>query len=146
VRAFNDEINQTSHDRDRRRDGLQREQEDLERRIDTLLDAFASSGLKGASVQTKLEALETRQCELAKELAGLVDDPVRLHLNLAAIYQRKVATLQKLLEDDATRSKAVRSHPLIGRSDDLPPYRRGRTRGRVRRRHRQDGPSGPELQ
>jgi len=107
VRAFNDEINRTSHDRDRRREGLQREQKDLERRIDTLLDAFASGALKGASVQTKLEALEARQGELAKELAGLVDDPVRLHPNLAAIYQRKVATLQKLLEDDATRSEAV---------------------------------------
>jgi hypothetical protein len=36
-----------------------------------------------------------------------VDEPVRLHPNLAAIYRRKVATLQNLLEDDATRSEAV---------------------------------------
>jgi hypothetical protein len=36
-----------------------------------------------------------------------VDEPVRLHPNLPAIYRRKVATLQNLLEDDATRSEAV---------------------------------------
>ena len=107
VRTFNDEINRTSRDRDHRREGLQREQKDLERRIDTLLDAFASGALKGPSVQTKLETLEARQGEVAKGLAGLLDEPVRLHPNLAAIYRRKVATLQNLLEDDATRSEAV---------------------------------------
>jgi site-specific DNA recombinase len=85
VRAFNDEINLTRRDRDHRREGLQREQKDLERRIDTLLDAFASGALKGPSVQTKLEALESRQTEVATKLAGLPDEPVRLHPNLAAI-------------------------------------------------------------
>ena len=94
-------------DRDHRREGLQREQKDLERRIDTLLDAFASGALKGPSVQTKLETLEARQGEVAKGLAGLLDEPVRLHPNLAAIYRRKVAALQNLLENDATRNEAV---------------------------------------
>jgi site-specific DNA recombinase len=107
VRTFNDEINRTSRDRDHRREGLQREQKDLERRIDTLLDAFASGALKGPSVQTKLETLEARQGEVAKGLAGLLDEPVRLHPNLAAIYRRKVAALQNLLENDATRTEAV---------------------------------------
>ena len=32
---------------------------------------------------------------------------VRLHPNLADLYQRKVATLQDLLESDATRTEAV---------------------------------------
>ena len=107
VRTFNDEINRTSRDRDHRREGLQREQKDLERRIDTLLGAFASGALKGPSVQTKLETLEARQGEVAKGLAGLLDEPVRLHPNLAAIYRRKVAALQNLLENDATRTEAV---------------------------------------
>jgi hypothetical protein len=57
--------------------------------------------------RTGLEALEARQGEVAKELAGLLDEPVRLHPNLAAIYRRKVATLQNLLENDATRTEAV---------------------------------------
>jgi hypothetical protein len=73
----------------------------------TLLDAFASGALKGPSVQTKLEALEARQGEVAKALAGLLDEPVRLHANLAAIYRRKVAAHQTLLESDATRTEAV---------------------------------------
>ena len=107
IRTFNDEINRTRRDCGQRRHGLQREQRDLDRRIDTLLDAFASGALKGPSVQTKLETLETRQGEVAKELAGLLDEPVRLHPNLAAIYRRKVAALQNLLENDATRTEAV---------------------------------------
>ena len=107
IRTFNDEVNRTRRDCDHRRDGLQREQKDLERRIDTLLDAFASGALKGASVQAKLEALEARQGEVAKELAGLSAEPVRLHPNLADLYRRKVAALQYLLENDATRTEAV---------------------------------------
>ena len=107
VRTFNDEINRTRRDRDRRRDGLEREQKELGRRIDILLDAFASGALKGPSVQTKLEALEARHSEVTKELAGFLDEPVRLHPNLAAIYHRKVAALQNLVQNEATRTEAV---------------------------------------
>ena len=41
------------------------------------------------------------------ELAGVSDAPVRLHPNLAAVYRRKVAALQDLLQDEATRTEAV---------------------------------------
>jgi site-specific DNA recombinase len=107
VRTFNDEVNRTRRDCYHRRDALQREQNDLERRIGTLLDAFASGVLKGPSVQAKLEALEARNAETAKELCGLSDKPVRLYPNLAALYRRKVAALQNLLESDTTRTEAV---------------------------------------
>jgi site-specific DNA recombinase len=107
VRGFNEEINRGARDRDHRRQSLQHEQKDLGRRIDTLLDAFASGSLKGPSVQTKLEALEARQREVAEQLADPVDEPVRLHPNLAALYQRKVAALQDLLDTDATRTEAI---------------------------------------
>ncbi len=53
IRTFNDEVNGTRRDCDQRRHGLLREQKDLQRRIDTLLNAFASGALKGASVQAK---------------------------------------------------------------------------------------------
>ena len=107
IRSFNEEVNRTRRDCDDRRRDLLREQKDLERRIDTLLDAFASGALKGASVQAKLEALEARQGEVAKELAGFSAEPVRIHPNLADLYRRKVAALQGLLESDATRTEAV---------------------------------------
>src|SRR5262249_29932187 len=42
-----------------------------------------------------------------KELAGLSEEPVRLHPNLADLYHQKVAVLQKLLESDDTRTEAV---------------------------------------
>ena len=63
--------------------------------------------MKGASVQTKLEALEARQGQVARELTGLSTEPVRLHPNLAELYRRKVAALQDLLEGDAARTEAV---------------------------------------
>jgi site-specific DNA recombinase len=116
IGTFNDEVNRTRRDCDHRRAGLQREQKDLERRIGTLLDAFVSGVLKGASVQAKLETLEARQGEVAKELAGLSEEPVRLHPNLAALYRRKVAALQDLLESDATRllKRAQSASPFNG--------------------------------
>jgi site-specific DNA recombinase len=107
VRSFNEESNRTRRDRDGRRASLNRELKESVGRIDTLLESVASGGLKGPSVQAKLEALEARQAELARELAGLKDEPVRLHPNLAALYRRKVATLHDLLESDATRTEAV---------------------------------------
>ena len=68
---------------------------------------FASGALKGASVQAKLEALEARQGEVVKELAGLSEEPLRLHPNLADLYRQKVAALQDLLESNATRTEAI---------------------------------------
>jgi site-specific DNA recombinase len=142
---FNEEINRTRRDRDHRRDSLQREQKDLERRIDTLLDASPSGALKGPSVQTKLEALEARQGEVAKELDGLLDEPVRLHPNLAGLYRRKVAALQNLLENNATRTEAVK---IIRSLVDQVILRHSAEAGlevESRRRHREHGPAGPEL-
>jgi len=107
VRTFNDEVNRTRRECYHRRDALQREQKDLERRIGTILDAFTSGVLKGPSVQAKLEALEARNAETAKELSGFSDERARLHPNLAALYRRKVAALQDLLESDATHTEAV---------------------------------------
>ncbi|MGE0037739.1 MAG: recombinase family protein [Xanthobacteraceae bacterium] len=107
IRAFNDEVNRARRDGDHRHHRLQREQKDLERRIDTLLDAFASGALKGASVQSKLDVLEARKGEVVRELAGLRVEPVRLHPNLATLYARKLAALQDLLECDATRTEAT---------------------------------------
>jgi site-specific DNA recombinase len=107
VRSFNEESNRRRRDRDGRRASLNRELKESAARTDTLLESVASGGLKGPSVQAKLEALEPRQPELARELAGLKDEPVRLHPNLAALCRRKVATLHDLLESDATRTEAV---------------------------------------
>jgi hypothetical protein len=90
-----------------KRESLQHEQKDLGRRIDTLLDTFAIGSLKGPSVQAKLEALEARQREVAEQLADLLDEPVRLHPNLAVLYQRKIAALQDLLDNDATHTEAI---------------------------------------
>ncbi len=107
VRAFNDEINKSRRDRDQRREVLMREEKELARRIDNLLDAVASGDLRGPTVQAKLEAFEERKLKASEERAGLSDEPVRLHPNLAAAYKAKVASLQTLLQQEATRAEAV---------------------------------------
>ncbi len=107
VRAFNEGINRGRRDRDCRRQALKREEKDLERRIDNLLDAVASGDLRGPTVQAKLEAFEERKRKAAEEWAGLSDEPVRLHPNLAAAYHQKVASLQTLLQQQATHAEAV---------------------------------------
>lgn len=71
VRAFNDEINKSRRDRDQRREVLMREEKELARRIDNLLDAVASGDLRGPTVQAKLEAFEERKLKASEERAGL---------------------------------------------------------------------------
>jgi site-specific DNA recombinase len=107
VRTFNEESNRIRRDRDSQRASIARELRDIAHRIDALLEAVASRAIRASSVQAKLEALEARQSGLTQELAGLNDEPVRLHPNLAALYRRKVATLHDLLGSDATRAEAV---------------------------------------
>jgi site-specific DNA recombinase len=107
VRAFNEEINRARRDQDTRTKGLAHELKELERRIDTLLDAFASGALTGPSVQAKLVSLEARKIEVTTELADTTAEPVRLHPNLAVIYHRKVAALHELLGNDATSTEAI---------------------------------------
>jgi hypothetical protein len=43
----------------------------------------------------------------SRALADLKAEPVRLHPNLAALYQRNVAKLHEMLESDASRIEAV---------------------------------------
>jgi site-specific DNA recombinase len=127
VRAFNDESNRSLRDRDRRREALQLEQKDLMRRIDTLLEAFASGALKGANVQAKLEALETRQAQVVRMLTGMADgSPIRLHPQLPTIYRTKVASLHALIAHEGARSEAVEIvRSLIDRVTFRPAGERG---------------------
>jgi hypothetical protein len=107
VRAFNEEINRGRRDRDHRREALKREKQYLARRIDNLIDAVASGDLRGPTVQAKLETFEARKHKAAEELAAFTEAPVRLHPGIATAYREKVASLQVLLQQEATRTEAV---------------------------------------
>lgn len=61
VRAFNEETNRSRRDQEARHDSLLREQREVKRRIDNLLDAVASGALRGQSLQGRLEALEGKR-------------------------------------------------------------------------------------
>ncbi len=107
VTAFNEEINRGRREQERRRETLLREEKNLERRIDNLLDAVASGELRGSAVQAKLDAFEERKREVAKQCAALADEPTRLHPGLAGVYRQKVALLHSLLRQEGTRTEAV---------------------------------------
>lgn len=107
VRAFNEETNRTRCEQAAQRDSLAREQKEVKRQIENLLDAVASGALRGQSLQGRLEALEARQAQIGADLANLSAEPVRLHPNLAHLYREKVAALHDLLADEATRTEAV---------------------------------------
>ena len=142
IRAFNEEINRNRRNQSRRADALKREQNDLERRIDNLLDAVASGGLRGTAIQAKLDAFEERKRQVAETLAGIVDEPVRLHPE----PRRRLPTESRVPADAlARRGHAHRgrgNHPLPDRPSDLAAERRERPRSGARRRHRQHGASG----
>jgi hypothetical protein len=80
-----------------------------------VLGLLDQAGLTGTRRRDMVSAIN-RLCEMggttpasmrAEPPAGLSEEPVRLHPNVAALYRRKVAALQDLLESDATRIEAV---------------------------------------
>jgi site-specific DNA recombinase len=87
-----------------------RELETVSRKLAGLIDAIAD-GLRATGLQQKLDDLEARKAELEHVLQGAPPPKLRLHPNLAAVYRRKVATLQKAMagSDSAGALETVRS-------------------------------------
>ena len=79
----------------------------IERRIARFIAAIGE-GEPAKALTAELRRLEAEQDELKH---GLVTDPKPvaplLHPNLSEIYRRKVAELHRLLDDPATRDKAM---------------------------------------
>jgi hypothetical protein len=94
----------------------------LERRIAAIVKAV-EDGMYHASMKQRLEALEMERKQLLAErdhAAGALP-PVHLHPNLAEVYRRKVAELERVLEhgpDHAEAMDLIRS--LIERVDLKP--------------------------
>jgi hypothetical protein len=113
--AFIKEVNQQSREQEHEIGRKRREFADVSRRLDGLVDAIAS-GLRGASVQQRLDELERRKAELQRELDSAATPPPLLHPNLAEIYRDRVTRLHEAFTDETTRMEATDLlHALIDR-------------------------------
>jgi site-specific DNA recombinase len=75
---------------------------DLDRLVQALLD-----GVPGSRVKDRMAELEARKTELEAALAEAVEEPVRLHPNLAEVYRAKIARLVDALNDEHERTEAA---------------------------------------
>jgi hypothetical protein len=67
IRAFHAEINRQRRDAETLAGAKRRELEELERRLDGLIDAIAD-GLRAPGLQAKLDQLDSRRTDLQREL------------------------------------------------------------------------------
>ena len=110
VRGFTAEWNAAQKGRAVEQDGKRDELERLARTINNLVSAIGSSG-GSAAVFLALKDAETRQAALEAELAVAEAPAPRLLPNLAELYRKKVAALEKAFagEDAAAAREQIRA-------------------------------------
>jgi hypothetical protein len=106
IRAFHEELNRIGREREAAARHAARELAGLSRQIELLLDAVAD-GLKGASVQQRLDDLEARKVRLEAGTATTPSQMPRLHPNLAGLYRRQVERLHTALADQNVKAEAI---------------------------------------
>jgi site-specific DNA recombinase len=91
------------------------------------LDFITGGDGDPGSVVDQLRQLETRKREIAADLnAQPRDTEIAIHPNLPDLYRRKVARLQEVLDDEATRPQAVETiRSLLDRMEVRPGQERG---------------------
>ena len=104
--AFVKEANEQRRGHERATALKRRELADVTRKLDQLVDAIAG-GLRGASLQGKLDVLERRKTELERGVEGANSPLPYLHPKLAEIYRDQVLRLHEALSDDRTRTEAT---------------------------------------
>jgi DNA invertase Pin-like site-specific DNA recombinase len=104
-----------------------KELQDVERGIKRCLDFVTEGEGDPGSVRDVLQRLEVRKREIDADLRAQQDGmEIAIHPNLADLYRRKVAKLQQLLDDEATRPQAVETiRSFIDRIEVKPGSKRG---------------------
>ena len=106
---------------------LMKDLQQIERGIKRCLDFITGGDGDPGSVRDQLRQLETRKREIAANLKAQQGDmEIAIHPNLPDLYRRKVARLQRVLDDEATRAQAVEIiRSLIERIEIHPGQERG---------------------
>ena len=115
VEEFTHEWNRLHAERGAARDATTRELQTVERKLAKLVDAI-TEGLRGASLQRQLDALESRKAALEVGLRAAGEQKVpALHPNLAEVYRARVASLQDSLRRGADVETVTAVRALIER-------------------------------
>ena len=124
---FKRELNRLQKERHGTGRRLMKDLQQVERGIRRCLDFITGGDGDPGSVRDQLRQLETRKREIAADLkAQPRDTEIAIHPNLPDLYRRKVASLQEVLADEATRPQAVEIiRSLLDRIEVRPGQKRG---------------------
>ena len=106
IAEFHAEVNRQNRGHQLTLENKKRDHAEVTRRHNGLIDAIAD-GLRTPGLKERLEQLEQRKSELAQAIAEAPPPAPQLHPNLAELYRRKVAELQRAIEDPALRDEAL---------------------------------------
>jgi site-specific DNA recombinase len=106
VREFTQEWNRAIAASSVDRDAVARDLAAVERKLAGLIDAIAE-GMRGAGLQAKMDALESRKAELVAKLGAPASATPRLHPNLSEVYRAKVERLGEALKAGADTQAAL---------------------------------------
>ena len=102
----------------------ERELRSIEKRIANIIDAIAD-GVRGTSVQQRLDELEGKRADLQVALRNPPEQPPALHPNLAEVYRARVANLNATLGQGHDTEALEATRALIDRVIISPPPRDG---------------------
>ncbi len=106
IAEFHAEVNRQNRGHQLTMENKKRDFAEITRRHSGLIDAIAD-GLRTTGLKERLEQLEQRKTELAQAIAEAPPVAPQLHPNLAELYRRKVADLQRAIEDPSLREEAL---------------------------------------
>jgi hypothetical protein len=105
-REFHRHIESQTSGQQSERAELERKARKIDQQIEALVTAI-SEGLRGPSIQARLDSLEAQKLEMQRGLAGLVNNIIPLRPDMSMVYRRKVEALQKELEKQDIRDLAM---------------------------------------
>ena len=100
------EINRHAAEAEQDRQGQERDLATTNRKIDAVLKAV-EDGMYTPSMKDRLISLEQHKEELEAELDAPPPSPLRIHPNIHKVYERKVAELIDVLNDDSIKAEAI---------------------------------------
>jgi hypothetical protein len=106
IRAFQEEVNRTSAEREQQSTVDRRQLESIRRKIAGIVNAI-EEGDSSRALCDRLAKLETEQELLEARLSDAPPSTVRLHPRLAEVYSEKVQKLEQALNDPAIRAEAA---------------------------------------
>jgi DNA invertase Pin-like site-specific DNA recombinase len=103
---FHREVNRLRMDEHAALDAKRAERDKVNRRISKIVAMITDDDAPVRALKQELVALEARQQELERAIAGAAAPQPLIHPNLALVYRARVAALHEALHDVSTRAEA----------------------------------------